>query len=152
VRRVVFPDQRAGRYPTCWVQVTEQGKSELATTLGLDEEYISRIHSHPGDAFHSPTDDKNPALRFEGAMSIVVPFFGEAIRTRKTERAETLAGLAVVVNDDDETAALVNVSPGDVRAARRSVPAKRARDVAAKAGRRQPSTNRAAKPTPTGTK
>jgi len=76
----------------------------------------------------------------------------EAIRTRKAERAETLAGLAVVVNDDDETAALVNVSPGDVRAARRSVPAKRARDVAAKAGRRQPSTNRAGKPTPTGAK
>ncbi len=76
----------------------------------------------------------------------------ETIRSRKTERAETLAGLAVVVNDDDETAALVNVSPGDVRAARRSVPAKRARDVAAKAGRRQPSTNRAGKPTPTGPK
>ena len=76
----------------------------------------------------------------------------EAIRSRKTERAETLAGLAVVVNDDDETAALVSVSPGDVRAARRSVPAKRARDVAAKAGRRQPSTNRAGKPTPTGAK
>ena len=76
----------------------------------------------------------------------------EAIRTRKAERAETLAGLAVVVNDDDETAALVSVSPGEVRAARRSVPAKRARDVAAKAGRRQPSTNRAGKPTPTGAK
>ena len=73
----------------------------------------------------------------------------ETIRTRKTERAETLAGLAVVVNDDDETAALVNVSPGEVRAARRSVPAKRARDIAAKAARRQPSTNRAGKPTPT---
>ena len=76
----------------------------------------------------------------------------EAIRTRKTERAETLAGLAVVVNDDDETAALASVSPGEVRAARRSVPAKRARDIAAKTARRQASTNRAGKPTPAGTK
>jgi len=76
----------------------------------------------------------------------------ETIRTRKTERAETLAGLAVIVNDDDETAALANVSPGDVRSARRSVPAQRARDVAAKTGRRQPITNRAGKPTPSGPK
>lgn len=80
VRRVVFPNQCAGRYPACWVQVTEQGKSELASALDLDEKYVSRIHSHPGDAFHSPTDDKNPALRFEGAMSIVVPFFGLGAR------------------------------------------------------------------------
>jgi hypothetical protein len=80
VRRVLFPDQRAGRYPSCWVQVTEQGKSELAAALGLDEKYVSRIHSHPGDAFHSPTDDRNPALRFDGAISIVVPFFGLGAR------------------------------------------------------------------------
>ena len=43
----------------------------------------------------------------------------ETIRTRKTERAETLAGLAVIVNDDNETAALANVTPGEVRSARR---------------------------------
>lgn len=73
----------------------------------------------------------------------------EAVRSRKAERVEVLAGLAVVVNDDEESAALANVSPGDVRAARRAVPADRARQVAAKAGRSQPagpSTNGARKP------
>jgi len=80
VRRVVFPDQRAGRYPACWVQVTEHGKTELAAALRQDESYVSRIHSHPGEAFHSSTDDRNPALRFEGAISIVVPFFGLGAR------------------------------------------------------------------------
>jgi len=59
----------------------------------------------------------------------------EAIRARKAERAEALAGLAVVVNNDEETAALVNVSPGEVRAARRAVPVERAREVAARAGK-----------------
>lgn len=59
----------------------------------------------------------------------------EALRARKAARAEALAALAVVVNDEDETAALVDVSAGEVRAARRAVPAERAREVAAKAGR-----------------
>ncbi len=81
VRRAIFPDQRAGRYPSCWVRVTERGKSELAADLGHDESYVSRIHSHPGEAFHSSTDDQNPALMFEGAISIVVPFFGLGARS-----------------------------------------------------------------------
>lgn len=80
-RHIVFPHQRAGRGPACWVEVTEQGKVELALALGRDETYVARIHSHPGDAFHSTTDDDNPALCFEGALSIVVPYFGLGLRT-----------------------------------------------------------------------
>ena len=75
----------------------------------------------------------------------------ESIRARKAARAEALAGLAVVVNDDEETAALADVSVGDVRAARRAVPAGRAREVAAKAGRpttAAASRNGARKPAP----
>lgn len=79
-RRVVFPDQKAGRPPGCWVQVTERGKAELALGLGPDELYVARIHSHPGYAFHSPTDDNNPALCYQGALSIVVPFYGLGLR------------------------------------------------------------------------
>ena len=62
----------------------------------------------------------------------------EAVRTRKGERAEALAGLAAVVNDDDETASLVEVSPAEVRAARRSVPTARAREIVAQAARKAP--------------
>ncbi len=79
-RHVIFPDQKAGRSPCCWVQVTEQGKSELALALRPDDRYVARIHSHPGYAFHSATDDRNPALRYEGALSIVVPYFGLGLR------------------------------------------------------------------------
>jgi hypothetical protein len=79
-RRVVFPQQRAGRAPGHWVEVTEGGKVELALALGPDETYVARLHSHPGHAFHSTVDDRNPALTFEGALSIVAPFFGLGLR------------------------------------------------------------------------
>jgi hypothetical protein len=80
VRRVVFPQQRAGRAPGHWVEVTEDGKAQLATALAPDEIYAARIHSHPGYAFHSTIDDRNPILTYEGALSIVVPFFGLGLR------------------------------------------------------------------------
>ena len=69
----------------------------------------------------------------------------EAIGARKRERAETLAGLAVVVNDDDETAGLVDVTVAEVRSARRSVSADRAREVAARAARRSAAPGNGAK-------
>jgi hypothetical protein len=78
-RHAVFPDQRADRDEDR-VEVTERGKAELAVALGPDETYAARIHSHPGPAFHSATDDDNPGLRYEGALSIVVPFYGLGLR------------------------------------------------------------------------
>ena len=78
--RLIIPDQRAGVAPTCWVEVTQAGKLQLASALGVDDRYIARIHSHPMDAFHSRTDDVNPAITFEGAVSIVAPYFGLGLR------------------------------------------------------------------------
>jgi len=63
-----------------------------------------------------------------------------AIGQAKRGRAEMLAGLAAMVNDDDEAAALVEVPLAEVRAAKRAVPAERARDVAAEASRRPSAT------------
>jgi len=60
----------------------------------------------------------------------------EQIGQTKRGRAEMLAGLAAMVNDDDEAAALVEVGVAEVRAAKRAVPAERARETAAKASRR----------------
>lgn len=75
--RFVGPDQRAKRQlGGCSVEVTQKGKDELLTSLGPAERYLLRVHSHPGEAFHSSTDDRNPALTHQGALSIVVPFFG----------------------------------------------------------------------------
>lgn len=78
--RLVIPDQRATPLPYCSVEVTRHGKFDLAAALGPDDLYVSRIHSHPGLAFHSETDNANPALTHEGALSIVVPFFGLGLR------------------------------------------------------------------------
>jgi hypothetical protein len=78
--RLVVPDQVATPAPFCSVEVTRRGKSELALALGPADRYVSRIHSHPALAFHSPTDDANPAITYPGALSIVVPFFGLGLR------------------------------------------------------------------------
>lgn len=80
IERFFAPDQRAGEYPTCWVEVTRLGKQQLALALEADQRWLARIHSHPGQAFHSSTDDANPGLTAEGAVSIVVPFFGLGLR------------------------------------------------------------------------
>jgi hypothetical protein len=77
--RLVIPDQRA-RSGGGWVEVTNRGKLDLAAGLRSDEVYAARIHSHPGEAFHSPIDDANPALTYGGALSIVVPYFGLGLR------------------------------------------------------------------------
>lgn len=81
VVRLVVPDQRATR--AAWgvsVEVTRRGQLQLAATLGADELYVARIHSHPGEAFHSAADDANPALSHVGALSVVVPYFGLGLR------------------------------------------------------------------------
>ena len=97
--RIVFPDQRATRMPACRVEVTEPGKLALAAALGSDERYAARIHSHPGLAFHSPLDDANPAITHDGAISIVVPFFGLGLR-------HGLGACAVYVRDRQRWVAL----------------------------------------------
>lgn len=80
IERFFAPDQRAGEYPTCWVEVTRLGKQQLALALDADERWLARIHSHPAQAFHSSTDDANPGLTADGVLSIVVPFFGLGLR------------------------------------------------------------------------
>lgn len=35
-----------------------------------------QVHSHPGNAYHSETDDTYPIATIEGSLSIVLPHFG----------------------------------------------------------------------------
>jgi hypothetical protein len=77
---LVIPDQIPTPTPRASVTVTPAGDLQLVTALAPDQRYLARIHSHPGPAFHSPTDDANPALTHEGAISIVAPFFGLGLR------------------------------------------------------------------------
>ncbi len=78
--RLLIPDQRATPAPYCSVEVTLEGKLQMAAALAPGERYVARIHSHCLEAFHSPMDDRNPALTFQGALSIVVPYFGLGLR------------------------------------------------------------------------
>lgn len=80
ISRLVVVDQHASTGRAAWVEVTETGRRQQALALGPNERYHARIHSHPGLAFHSRTDDANPILTFEGALSIVVPYFGLGLR------------------------------------------------------------------------
>jgi hypothetical protein len=79
---LVIPSQKPWRSPTggVSVEVSRAGQMELARALGPDDRYVARIHSHPAEAFHSRADDANPVLTHEGALSIVVPFFGLGLR------------------------------------------------------------------------
>ena len=77
---LVIPDQEATPTPNASVTVTPTGDLQLVTALRPDQLYLARIHSHPGLAFHSRTDDRNPALTHDGAISIVVPYFGLGLR------------------------------------------------------------------------
>lgn len=108
---LVIPDQRATPHPRCSVEVTDKGKRQLATALGLDRMYVARIHSHPGLAFHSDADDRNPALTFGGALSVVVPFFGLGLRNGLDACAlhEFRAGRWVLVEPGADCDRLVDV-------------------------------------------
>lgn len=82
VAELVVPRQVAHRdaHGHVNVEVPRDGQMDLALALGADEIYLARMHSHPGDAFHSAADDANPVISFEGGLSIVVPFFGLGLR------------------------------------------------------------------------
>lgn len=54
-----------------------------------------QVHTHPGRAFHSETDDKFPIVHVPGFLSLVIPSFGRgqigfdgAYLARLTERGE----------------------------------------------------------------
>lgn len=102
--RLVVPEQKAtGGKLGHTVEVTRAGQLQLALALGPDETYAARIHSHPDEAFHSRADDANPALTFQGALSIVVPYYGLGLR-------HGLDACAVYLLHDRRW---VNLPPGD---------------------------------------
>jgi hypothetical protein len=57
------------------VMIPDWAVSELITGLPVGAHVPVRVHSHPGAAYHSSTDDTNRLLSHRGAISIVVPDF-----------------------------------------------------------------------------
>lgn len=57
--------------------ITQRALLEIHADLKKNNEFLfTQIHSHPGEAFHSETDDENPISFKKGFMSLVVPYFG----------------------------------------------------------------------------
>jgi hypothetical protein len=48
----------------------------------------AQIHTHPGPAFHSKTDDLHPIIHVPGFVSIVVPDFARGPALRRSYVAE----------------------------------------------------------------
>lgn len=57
--------------------IPPRGMSELLSHLRENRLMTAaQVHSHPEEAFHSEADDRWAIVRHEGALSLVVPFFG----------------------------------------------------------------------------
>lgn len=57
------------------VMLPDESVSRLIATLPAGLFVPIRLHTHPGSAYHSTTDDENKLLSHRGAISIVVPDF-----------------------------------------------------------------------------
>lgn len=74
IKEVIFPKQLSN-FTSFWVSAEELDKiNRDIYEKGL--KLIAQIHSHPGVAFHSSTDDKFSLVTTAGSFSIVIPYFG----------------------------------------------------------------------------
>jgi proteasome lid subunit RPN8/RPN11 len=74
VTTLVVPDAeaRAG----CVSTSVEANAEALTAVVGTPLVLIGQAHSHPGDDVrHSEVDDRDTFARFDGAISVVVPYF-----------------------------------------------------------------------------
>lgn len=62
----------------CAVEVPADEIANVVSSLHPDEIVLARVHSHPGEAYHSLTDDQNMIIAHVGAISVVVPHFARA--------------------------------------------------------------------------
>lgn len=78
IRSVVYPPQKAVSDGNggVGVYVTGQSLFEIARWAARRNEILlGQMHSHPGRAFHSRTDDAYPLVSLPGAFSVVAPNF-----------------------------------------------------------------------------
>lgn len=77
ITRTIIPEQSAGNVESGLLYVV-QGNELHRIGLELFDaglQLIAQIHSHPGAAYHSETDDAYPIVTVLGGISIVVPNF-----------------------------------------------------------------------------
>lgn len=76
---VLVPKQTAYR-TSHGLLVTIEGSALFSVNKTLyerNEILAAQVHSHPTDAYHSDTDDCYPLVTLKGAVSVVVPYFGQ---------------------------------------------------------------------------
>lgn len=74
IKEVFVPFQITSRIS---IQIPEKGMVELFEHLRKTRYFLAaQIHIHPIHAFHSDADDLLAVLRHEGAISLVLPWFG----------------------------------------------------------------------------
>lgn len=74
VTNCIYPEQLASSIST-QVELVEAARIHQLL-LERREVLLAQVHSHPGGAFHSLTDDVYPITHKQGFFSIVVPGFG----------------------------------------------------------------------------
>ena len=75
VRGITVPKQLTS---AAHFKVPLEERLKLAQRLAYSgEKLLVQLHTHPGEAFHSPTDDRLALPRHTGALSIVVPNFAD---------------------------------------------------------------------------
>lgn len=63
-------------------EVDQQWLAETWNALGRDRRTIRvQVHTHPGPAFHSRTDDRYPVVASAGFLSLVIPRFAREPQT-----------------------------------------------------------------------
>lgn len=70
------PHQAAGDY---FFLSSQDMQAMMAHLRATQTRICAQIHSHPGPAFHSKTDDEWSLVRREGALSLVVPRFARTV-------------------------------------------------------------------------
>lgn len=79
VKETIIPLQKAMKFDEGLLYMVE-GSELHRINVWLYENHMSliaQIHSHPGKAYHSSTDDAYPIIATVGGMSIVIPNFAK---------------------------------------------------------------------------
>ena len=97
VASVAFADDHEGFYGSIGrAGMTRDAGLRLAERMhGRGEVLFAQVHTHPGGAFHSRTDDANPISHRRGLFSLVVPRFGAGVRSISDCRAYEHMGAGV---------------------------------------------------------
>jgi hypothetical protein len=74
ITAAIIPEQQTG--PGRFIVPLAERQRIARSFAGTGEMIVAQVHSHPGAAFHSPTDDAEAIPRRAGSYSLVIADFG----------------------------------------------------------------------------